>query len=97
MPEANTTCGCSAGMIAAPGPPDTRLKSQLVSIGSEHESGDRDTGERRWGGAIDLERAAWLVTVCGLLVGMMILLFKREWGYGGVTGAVALSAAINLL
>lgn len=97
MVEANTTCGRSGGMIAAEGPPDTRLKSQFVSIGSEHEPGGPDSRERRWGGAIDLERAAWLVTVCGLLVGMMILLFKREWGYAGVTGAVALSAAINLL
>jgi hypothetical protein len=67
-----------------------------VSNGSEHETGDAAAGERRWS-AVDLERAAWLVTVCVLLVGMMILLFKREWGYAGVTGAVALSAAINLL
>ena len=96
MPETNTTCGRSAGTIAAAAPPDTRLKSQFVSVGPDIEPTDEDTGGRWWSVPLDLGRLTWLVTVCGLLVGVIVLAFKRDWGYAGVTGAVAISAAINL-
>lgn len=47
--------------------------------------------------APDLGRVAWMVTTTLLLVGMLVLALKRDWGYAGVTLAVAVSAAINLL
>jgi hypothetical protein len=47
--------------------------------------------------APDLGRVAWMVTTTLLLVGVLVLALKRDWGYAGVSFAVALSAAINLL
>lgn len=47
-------------------------------------------------GAVTLERAAWMVTVAALLVGGVILLVSGYQGYAALSGAVALSAAINL-
>lgn len=45
---------------------------------------------------VDLGRIAWLLTVLTLLVGVLVLAIKRDWGYAIVTAVVALSAAINL-
>jgi hypothetical protein len=67
-----------------------------VSVGPEHESADQGTAGHWWSGQLDLGRLGWLVTTCGLLVGVIVLALKRDWGYAGVTGAVAVSAAINL-
>jgi hypothetical protein len=47
--------------------------------------------------SVDLGRIGWLIITCGLAVGVLVLLLKREWGYAAVSGAVAISAAINLL
>jgi hypothetical protein len=44
---------------------------------------------------MDLARVAWLVTV-GVLV-VTVLVLQGYYGYAGVTFAVALAAAINLL
>jgi hypothetical protein len=68
-----------------------------VSIGSDHEPAEREPDDGRFGGTVDLARLTWLITTCTLLVGMTVLAFKREWGYAGVTCAVAISAGINLL
>jgi hypothetical protein len=46
---------------------------------------------------VDLGRIAWLVTVGACLVTVLILVLQGYWGYAGVTFAVAVSAAINLL
>lgn len=46
---------------------------------------------------MDLARIAWLVTVFALLTAMLILVFQGYYGYAGVTLAVALSAAVNLV
>ncbi len=46
---------------------------------------------------VDLARIAWFVTVLVCLVTVVILLLQGYYGYAGVTFAVALSAAINLL
>ena len=46
---------------------------------------------------VDLGRIAWLVTVVACLVAVLILLLNGYYGYAGVTLAVAISAAINLL
>jgi hypothetical protein len=47
-------------------------------------------------GPVDLARLAWLVTVLGCLVAVLILVIQGYLGYAGVTLAVAISAAINL-
>lgn len=46
---------------------------------------------------VNLGRAAWLVTVVACLVAVLILILDGYYGYAGVTLAVAISAAINLL
>lgn len=46
---------------------------------------------------VNLGRAAWLVTVIACLVAVLILILDGYYGYAGVTLAVAISAAINLL
>ena len=43
-----------------------------------------------------LSKIAWVVTVLAALVACAILLLSEYYGYAGVLGAVALSAAINL-
>jgi hypothetical protein len=47
--------------------------------------------------AFDLARVAWLVTVLACLLAVTILVLNGYIGYAGVTLAVALAAAINLL
>jgi hypothetical protein len=47
--------------------------------------------------AFDLGRVAWLVTVLACLLTSTILVLDDYIGYAGVTLAVALAAAINLL
>jgi hypothetical protein len=46
---------------------------------------------------VDLGRIAWLMTVLACLVAVLVLLLNGYYGYAGVTMAVAISAAINLL
>jgi hypothetical protein len=46
---------------------------------------------------VDLSRFAWLVTVVVLLVAVLVLVLQGYIGYAGVTFAVAVCAAINLL
>lgn len=48
-------------------------------------------------GGVDLGRISWLITVLACLVAVLILLADGYYGYAGVTLAVAVSAAINLL
>jgi hypothetical protein len=46
---------------------------------------------------VNLGRVAWLLTVLACLVAVLILILEGYYGYAGVTFAVAVSAAINLL
>jgi hypothetical protein len=46
--------------------------------------------------AVNLARVGWLTTVAVCLIAVVILLLDGYVGYGAVTFAVALSAAINL-
>jgi hypothetical protein len=48
-------------------------------------------------GAMGLARIGWLLTVLACLVAVLILLVQGYFGYAGVTFAVALSAAINVV
>ena len=47
--------------------------------------------------AAGLGRIAWLITVLACLIGAAVLGVRGDYGYAGVTLAVALAAAINLL
>jgi hypothetical protein len=46
---------------------------------------------------VDLARAAWLATVVVCLITCLILVIDGYYGYAGVTFAVLVSAAINLV
>ena len=46
---------------------------------------------------MDLTRIAWLITVVVALVTALLLLLAGYTGYAGVSVAVAVSAAINLV
>lgn len=46
---------------------------------------------------VNLGRIAWLMTVCACLVAVLVLVLNGYYGYAGVTLAVAVSAAINLV
>jgi hypothetical protein len=46
---------------------------------------------------VNLGRIAWLLTVVACAVAVVILILDGYYGYAGVTLAVAISAAINLL
>jgi hypothetical protein len=48
-------------------------------------------------GAVTLGRIAWLLTVLACLVAVLILVLEGYYGYAGVTLAVAVSAAINII
>jgi hypothetical protein len=48
-------------------------------------------------GRVDLQRLAWLSTVFACLIAVAILAIQGYLGYAGVTLAVALAAAVNLL
>jgi len=45
---------------------------------------------------VPLSRIAWLVTVVACLLAAVLLFASDYYGYGGVSIAVAVSAAINL-
>ena len=47
-------------------------------------------------GIVDLGRIAWVLTVLGCLVAVVILVLEGYFGYAGVTFAVGAAAAINL-
>jgi hypothetical protein len=46
---------------------------------------------------VNLGRIVWVLTVLACLVAVLILVLEGYYGYGGVTLAVALSAAINVI
>ena len=48
-------------------------------------------------GSVDLARIWWLVTVGACLIAVLILVLEGYIGYAGVTFAVAVSAAVNLV
>ncbi len=45
---------------------------------------------------VDLGRIAWVVTVLGCLIAVVVLVLEGYYGYAGVTFAVGVAAAINL-
>jgi hypothetical protein len=53
----------------------------------------RLAGENR---SVELQRAAWLVTVAACLIAVVILVLEGYLGYAGVTFAVAVAAAVNI-
>jgi hypothetical protein len=75
--------------------PETPLESGSVSAPAETTSDESGPEAER--PPVDLGRISWMFVTMGLTVGVLVLLLKREWGYAAVSGAVAISAAINLL
>jgi hypothetical protein len=70
------------GAIAAP---------QLTREGTMSDgAGRQNTG-------VNLGRIAWLVTVVACLIAVLVLALEGYIGYAGVTLAVAISAAFNLV
>jgi hypothetical protein len=79
--------------LQVPEPLDMRASRLASPIRSDHgplSPEHTDTGLR-------LERAAWALTTCVFVVAGIVLLAGSYYGYGGVTLAVALAAALNLL
>ena len=64
------------------------------TVGEESDNQAVDEGQN---GAVDLGRLAWLGTVGVCLIVVLILVLQGYYGYAGVTFAVAVAAAINLL
>jgi hypothetical protein len=58
---------------------------------------DPAVGEAGENTPVDLGRIAWLGTVVACLIAVLILVLQGYFGYAGVTFAVAVAAAINLL
>jgi hypothetical protein len=54
-------------------------------------------GEADQNTTVDLGRLAWLGTVLACLIAVLVLVLEGYYGYAGVTFAVAVAAAINLL
>jgi hypothetical protein len=46
---------------------------------------------------VTVARICWLLTSLAFLIAALVLAIRHDWGYAGVSVAVALSAAINLL
>jgi hypothetical protein len=87
-------------------PRDSAVFPQFARIGAsiaEHRgaaavlAGGENTPVDVEESTVNLARAAWLVTVLACLVAVLILILDGYYGYAGVTLAVAISAAINLL
>lgn len=55
-----------------------------------------DLAEEISEGTVNLSRIAWSITTLGLLIAMVVLGFRGDIGYAGVTLAVAIAAGINL-
>lgn len=73
-------------------PPDQGLQSGPVDAPAEPSPAPEPASE-----PVDLGRISWAIVVLALLVGMVVLLAKGDYGYAIVTFAVGVSAAINLL
>jgi hypothetical protein len=78
---------------SASGPPGATAPVQPQAHASRPDERSEQDGER----SFDIARVAWLVTVLALLVAVAILVQQGYLGYAGVTLAVAVAAAINLL
>jgi hypothetical protein len=61
------------------------------------EAESRTVGEEEQNAVVNLGRIAWLGTVGACLIAVLILVLEGYYGYAGVTFAVAVAAAINLL
>jgi hypothetical protein len=77
----------------------TLAERTVAEAASEAQTGPEagPGGDRgRDHGDVDLGRIAWVVTVLGCLVAVVILVLEGYFGYAGVTFAVGAAAAINL-
>ena len=101
-PPTSATPPMAPEPAAPPARPPERAQAAVQTVPSpeqrvppreQNHSEDRATGQNE---PVNLARVAWLLTVVGCLVAALILSLDGYLGYGAVTFAVALSAAINL-
>ena len=74
--------------------PATEATESAASDPHERVAPQAGEGENE---GMDLARFAWLATVLISLIAVLILTLEGYLGYAGVTFAVALAAAINLV
>jgi hypothetical protein len=76
-----------------------RISPPLISPTEPSETAEAEptVGDADQNTAVDLGRLAWLGTVLACLIAVLILVLQGYYGYAGVTFAVAVAAAINLL
>jgi hypothetical protein len=81
-----------------------RVTTAQIPAAHAAESATSDPRERAAPGAgegdntgVNLERLAWLVTVLLCLIAVLVLALQGYFGYAGVSLAVAVAAAINLV
>jgi hypothetical protein len=92
--DGRTPAPAASGDGAAP---ETLAEPTVGEAASEAPTGAGPADARsRESGDVDLGRIAWVLTVLGCLVAVVILVLEGYFGYAGVTFAVGAAAAINL-
>ena len=71
-------------------------RAETSSAGGDADAAQPSTATARIG-RVNLGRIAWVLTVLACLVAVLILVLDGYYGYAGVTLAVAVSAAINIV
>ncbi len=79
-------------MAWAPGETGPPSETEAPPTGKRHRLRARQHNRH-----VDLARFAWLAAVLVLLVAVLVLVLQGYYGYAGVTFAVAVSAAVNLI
>jgi hypothetical protein len=76
-----------------------RISTPPISPPDPAETAESEptVGEADENTPVDLGRIAWFGTVVVCLIVVLILVIQGYYGYAGVTFAVAVAAAINLL
>lgn len=74
--------------------PTTKATDSAASDSRERTAPRASEGENE---GVNLARLAWLATVLLCLIAVVILTLEGYLGYAGVTFAVAVAAAINLV
>ena len=76
-----------------------RISTPVISSSDRADTAESEptAGEADENTPVDLGRIAWFGTVVVCLIVVLILVVQGYYGYAGVTFAVAVAAAINLL
>jgi hypothetical protein len=90
--DGHTPTPVASGAAAEPGTLAERTVAEAPTGPEAGPGGDRGRDQSD----VDLGRIAWVLTVLGCLVAVVILVLEGYFGYAGVTFAVGAAAAINL-